>query len=542
MSPTDRPAPASSAERLLILNAVFPGLGHLVAGRRHWALILALPAFVLVAIGVALLLGSSVTSLAARLFDPQVLAALLVIQGLLLAWRLGALAAVRQITPIRASASTIVAAIVAVAIVAAPQLVVAGLTLDARDAAAEVYAPVGEGGPWVPDSSPVPVASNDPDFAVDPDASALPSASASLEPSEVPEVPRVNVLLIGVDAGVGRSTFLTDTMIVASLDPVGETVSMVSIPRDMVDVPLPDGRVYKGKINGLVSFANHNPRQFKGAKDGQSVLAAALGQLFKIKIDMWAQVSLGGFVTLVNSVGGVNVNVTDGFCDPRYNEYGINGFNITPGRYHFDGQHALAYARIRKAAGESDFTRQARQQEVIAALRDRIVRGGLLENPGKFLRGIGETVSTNIKPSFIAEWIDVASQVGRKDTFRIVMGHPYVKSGYDARGSIQLPQVKRIRAMAAKLFTPTGVRPEGFDTMPAAGSGPTKRPSSSSNCGIKPKPKPTPKSTPTPTEPPTLTPTPTPAESPTLKPTVEPTPASTPTPAITPTPQDTPAP
>ena len=540
MSPTDRPAPASSAERLLILNAVFPGLGHLVAGRRHWALILALPAFVLVAIGVALLLGSSVTSLAARLFDPQVLAVLLVIQGLLLAWRLGALAAVRQITPIRASASTIVAAIVAVAIVAAPQLVVAGLTLDARDAAAEVYAPVGEGGPWVPDSSPVPVASNDPDFAVDPDASALPSASASLEPSEVPEVPRVNVLLIGVDAGVGRSTFLTDTMIVASLDPVGETVSMVSIPRDMVDVPLPDGRVYKGKINGLVSFANHNPRQFKGAKDGQSVLAAALGQLFKIKIDMWAQVSLGGFVTLVDSVGGVNVNVTDGFCDPRYNEYGINGFNITPGRYHFDGQHALAYARIRKAAGESDFTRQARQQEVIAALRDRIVKGGLLENPGKFLRGIGETVSTNIKPSFIAEWIDVASQVGRKDTFRIVMGHPYVKSGYDARGSIQLPQVKRIRAMAAKLFTPTGVRPEGFETMPAAGSGPTKRPSSSSNCGIKPKPKPTPKPTPTPSR--SHRREPTPAATPTPKSTRRRRPRRTPTPAITPTPQDTPAP
>ena len=263
MSPTDRPAPASSAERLLILNAVFPGLGHLVAGRRRWALILALPAFVLVAIGVALLLGSSVTSLAARLFDPQVLAVLLVIQGLLLAWRLGALAAVRQITPIRGSASTIVAAIVAVAIVAAPQLVVAGLTLDARDAAAEVYAPVDEGEAWVPDSSPVPVASNDPDFAVDPDASALPSASASLEPSEVPEVPRVNVLLIGVDAGRPNvHTFLTDTMIVASLDPVGKTVSMLSLPRDMVDVPLPDGRVYKGKINGLVSFANHNPKAF----------------------------------------------------------------------------------------------------------------------------------------------------------------------------------------------------------------------------------------------------------------------------------------
>ena len=100
-----------------------------------------------------------------------------------------------------------------------------------------------------------------------------------------------------------------------------------------------------------------------------------------MKIDYWAQVNLGGFVSLVDSVGGVNINVTDGFCDPRYKEYGIKGFNITPGRYHMDGEEALAYARIRKALGESDFTRAGRQQEVIAALRDRLVRGEFLEQP-----------------------------------------------------------------------------------------------------------------------------------------------------------------
>ena len=125
---------------------------------------------------------------------------------------------------------------------------------------------------------------------------------------------------------------------------------MASIPRDMVDVPLPDGRKYRGKINGLVSYARWHPSKFPGSKDGQSVLTAALGTLLDLKIDYWAQVNLGGFVYLVDSVGGVNINVTDGFCDPRYKEYGIKGFNITPGRYHMDGEAALAYARVRKAA------------------------------------------------------------------------------------------------------------------------------------------------------------------------------------------------
>jgi len=98
---------------------------------------------------------------------------------------------------------------------------------------------------------------------------------------------------------VGRNTALTDTMIVASLDPVGGTVSLVSIPRDMVDVPLPDGRKFKGKINSLVSYVRWHPGKFPGATDGQSVLAAAIGTLLEIRIDHWAQVNLGGFVALV---------------------------------------------------------------------------------------------------------------------------------------------------------------------------------------------------------------------------------------------------
>ncbi len=528
------PEPRSGAPRYLLLNAIFPGLGHLVAGRRAWALALALPFLVLLAVGLIAVATGGVTSLAARTFDPIVLGGVLALEAFLLLWRLAALGAVRVITPILPTATTFAAGIIAIAIIIGPQLYVAGITLDARDAAVEVFQPVADGGAWVPDASAPPVTANDPDFAVDPGPgeSTDPSAGASASPSvsPTPGVPRVNVLLIGVDSGVGRNTALTDTMIVASLDPVGETVSMVSIPRDMVDVPLPDGRKYRGKINGLVSYARWHPGKFPGAKDGQSVLTAALGELLQIKIDYWAQVNLGGFVYLVDSVGGVNVNVTDGFCDYRYKEYGIKGFNITPGRYHFDGEHALAYARVRKAAGESDFTRAGRQQEVIAALRDRIVKGGLLENPGKFLKGIGQTIQTNVKPGVIADYIDVASKVGRKDTFRVVINHPLVRSGYDERGSIQLPNLKRIRALAAGLFTEPGVRPVGYPTMPAAGSGPTRSASSSSTCGIKPTPKPTPKPTAKP-KPPKATP----------KPTMTPaTPTPTPTPEQTPEPTATP--
>ncbi len=522
--------PPSHAPRFLLLNAIFPGLGHLAAGRWRWALLLGGPIVALLLVLAFLAATGNSTALAARLFDPEVLSLILVVEAFVLGWRLFAVGATRVITPITARATTIAALVISVLIVLGPQLVVAGLTVDARDAATEVFAPVGEGGAWVPSETAPPVEANDPDFALDPSASPGASGEPSASPSATPTVPRVNVLLIGMDSGVGRTTALTDTMIVVSLDPVAKTVSMASLSRDMVDVPLPDGRKYRGKLNGLVSYARWHPNKFPGAKDGQSVLTAAIGTLLNMKIDNWAQINLGGFVYLVDSVGGVNLTVTDGFCDPRYKEYGIKGFNITPGRYHMDGEEALAYARVRKAIGESDFTRAGRQQEVIAGLRDRLVRGEFLGNPSRFLKSLGQTITTNIKPSLIADYVAIATQVKRDDVFRDVFDHPLVKSGYDARGSIQIPDVKAIRRKAARLFPPTGTRPAEarFDPLPEPGNGPLRNASKSSTCGLppkqhsKPNPKPTPKPTP---KPPKATPKPTKTPKPTDPPTPEPPPS-----------------
>jgi LCP family protein required for cell wall assembly len=144
-------------------------------------------------------------------------------------------------------------------------------------------------------------------------------------------------------------------MIVVSLDPVGETVSMISIPRDMVDVPLPDGRRFRGKINSLVSYARHHPKEFPGSDgSGDDVLMGALGQLVGLQIDHFAQVNLGGFVRVVDTLGGVDVDVADAFCDPTYDEYGFSrGFAISVGRHHLNGNQALAFARVRKAAGRA---------------------------------------------------------------------------------------------------------------------------------------------------------------------------------------------
>src|SRR6478735_11869184 len=186
--------PSKAAPRLLVLNAVFPGLGHLSAGRVKWALLLGVPMLVPLVVLAGAAVTSNPTALAARMFDPVVLTALLVAQGVILAWRLVAVGATRVLTPIRPTVATLAAVVVSLAIVVGPQLFVAGVTLDAREAASEMF--VDDGDVAEPDLTPPPVASNDPDFAVTspsppPSASASPSPTVSASPP--PAVPRINV-------------------------------------------------------------------------------------------------------------------------------------------------------------------------------------------------------------------------------------------------------------------------------------------------------------------------------------------------------------
>jgi LCP family protein required for cell wall assembly len=278
----------------------------------------------------------------------------------------------------------------------------------------------------------------------------------------------------------------------------------------MVDVPLPDGRIFRPKINSLAAYANSYPRKFPGATSGQAVLAAALGELLQIRIDGWAQVNLPGFVKVIDALGGIDVTVRDGFCDARYDEYGFNGFAINPGNYHLDGEGALAYARIRKAAGENDFTRAARQGEIVVAARDRVVEGGFLNDPAGLLDAMGKLVKTSLEPSDIVEHADVAAGIKRDRIYRAVITYPLVHgASHDPRGSILVPRLDRVRALAARAFPPAGTLPTGLETIPENDAGPTKTRLPRVTCY--PPPRPTPGHTAAPTGAPSPGPTEPPA-------------------------------
>ena len=528
-APATPPVERGSVARFVagIASAIVPGLGHLIIGRPRRAALFFAPLLVFLVLGAIYLASQGAIEAAATLIDPTVIGVVLVAQGLFLIWRLLAVgSAMTDRTFGRFRPLDVASLVVVLALVVLPQVGLGYVTNTARLASAEIFQPsVDNAFP-----SEEPIASELPSDGSFGSFDPL-SPSASLAPSGTPTTPRVTVLLLGVDQGAGRNTFNTDTMIVASLDPVAGTVSMASIPRDMVNVPLPKGRTYSGKVNGLVSYVRWHADQFPGYRgNGQAVLAYALGRMLGVHIDYYAQVNLPGMVQVVNSVRGIDVMVDHALCDARYDEYGYQGYSIGAGRHHMGGNAALAYARIRKSVGESDFTRAARQQQVVVALKDRIVRGGFLDDPIGLIRSIGDTVETNVPPGVVRTLAPMATQIGAKDIYRVIVGHPYVRPGYDARGSIQLPDLKRIATLGAALFPPPGTLPATKYLAPAPTKAAKGAAQPAPRCSVprstpRPTAKPTPKPTPKPTAKPSATPSPT--EAPTASPTETPTPSPT---------------
>ena len=251
---------------------------------------------------------------------------------------------------------------------------------------------------------------------------------------------------------------------VVSIDPVGKTVSIVSLPRDIVRAPLGNGNVFAPKINSLMSYANRHKDQFP--EGGMRTLEDAVGALLGVPIHYYARMDFLGFVKLVDSAGGVNIDVKKAFFDPVYDGLGVNpdgsqGWGITIGPHHLNGWEALAYARSRYAPGESDFTRAARQQEILLALKTRLMNGGnLLANVPSMLTAFGDLLTTDIPTDRLPDLAALAEELKPGAVYRMVVEHPLVGPGNDPTyGSVQIPDVAAIQKAVKAIFPAPGGTP-----------------------------------------------------------------------------------
>jgi len=206
---------------------------------------------------------------------------------------------------------------------------------------------------------------------------------------------RVNILLLGM-GGVGHDgPFLTDTNIIISLKPSAKEVAMISVPRDL-GVTIPKQGVYK------INFAN----AFGEAKtpgSGGEFAREIFAKTFALDIPYYIRVDFTAFEDLINAVGGVTIDVPRAFTD---NEFpGPNQtyapISFVAGVQTMNGERALQYARSRHGNnGEgSDFARARRQQQVLSALKERLLSFGTYTNPVKIqqmLSSLSNHVTTNL--------------------------------------------------------------------------------------------------------------------------------------------------
>jgi LCP family protein required for cell wall assembly len=476
---SSRPTPAVAAT----LSFVLPGLGQITLGavRRGVLLMLPVAAFLAAALVLA---GSSVSTLVSLALSSEVMVALLVANLVVTVIHVIAIVdakrtAVALADPATAShRGTTAFVVLLVALTVGLHGVVEVVGVRAYSAMGHVFGAPGEG-------FAIPEASFEPDPTPEPTPSPTPSPSpteAGPTPTEVatavpigtptPTDPpswatdgRLNVLLIGSDAGPGRWSLRTDTMIVLSVEVATGRAALFGIPRNVTGVPLADeskGAFWNGRypelLNSLYVYAMGHESEFPGGDArGFRAVTGAIQELVGVKLDGAVVVDLQGFVRLVDAIDGLWVDIPETVVDDAYPVPGGGRkirIVIRAGCRQLDGADALAYARSRHQ--DSDYGRMARQQRVLLAMADQVDPFALLPKVPELLEIAGDSLWTTIDPDHIAGLAALASRVDPGSTDTIT----FVPPNYPSH--MTTASIRRIRAVVRDVFDePPGEPGEG---------------------------------------------------------------------------------
>jgi LCP family protein required for cell wall assembly len=253
---------------------------------------------------------------------------------------------------------------------------------------------------------------------------------------------RINVLLLGIDKRDDEPIAGTrsDTMMLASIDPVTKSAALVSLPRDMwVSIP--------GCTPRMGCTAGQQRINVAHAVGGPELAMQTVSADFGVPIQFYARVDFHGFEALVNAAGGVVIDVPTPVKDDEYPtaDYGYQRVYFGPGPQLMDGAHALEYARSRH--GTNDFARAGRQQQVILAVRNRVLQLNMLSRAPEMIGIIQNSVTTNFTPVQMLALAKLTSQIDRDKITNLVIDATYVRPfvGEDGADLLDpnIPAIKR---------------------------------------------------------------------------------------------------
>lgn len=411
------------------MGAILPGTALLVAGRRGGAVILA--GFgVLVVAAAWLATGGRRTALFWAVDPRALLVAALGILLLTAAWVLVVIAGYVSLLPRRAPRRRRrVGAVVVLALClagAAPAVAAARLAVQQRDLVTGVFA--------------------------DGQSATVVAVEEGADPFGGKD--RVNILLLGGDGGEDRDGVRTDTVIVASVDIATGDTTLISLPRNLQDLPFPPGspldQVYPDgfdageEAESLLNAVYRNGPQAHpdliGPSDdlGADFLKLGVGAAIGLTIDYYVLVNLDGFSSLVDALGGITVNVnyfvpiggepTTGRLPDAY---------IAPGPdQRMDGARALDFARGR--FGMSDYERMDRQRCVMDAILDTADPLALATRYGALVGTAQEIISTDLPQSLLDDSVDVALRAKDAEVRSLVLDNDVIDPAYPDYDEIRL--------------------------------------------------------------------------------------------------------
>lgn len=179
---------------------------------------------------------------------------------------------------------------------------------------------------------------------------------------------RFTILLLGLDRRPGESSlaYRTDTIMLVSIDPATDSMGILSIPRDLyVEVP---GYSELQRVNTPMVLG-----ELEQPGNGPQLAMETVQYNLGIRVQNYLVVDFNAFVQFVEVLDGIDINIPYDIADYQYPDmnYGYDPFVISAGIHHLNGEDALKYARTRH--GDSDLVRARRQQQVIFAIRDRVL-------------------------------------------------------------------------------------------------------------------------------------------------------------------------
>ena len=229
------------------------------------------------------------------------------------------------------------------------------------------------------------------------------------------------ILLLGGDAGPGRWSLRTDTIMLFSIHGPSGRAALTSVPRNLMRLRFPPGSALGGRypygFSDLASAVypvvqSHADLRtayggLAGVDPGVVALAEGLGCSLDVTIDDYVLIDMRGFVALIDAIGGVTVDVPRAVPMPGNIPGGATDYPDTlgPGTIHMSGTLALGYVRSR--TGDSDYARTDRQRQLLAALAKQVSAGDVLAAYGRVTAALGATLRTSLSPDELAHTLAV---------------------------------------------------------------------------------------------------------------------------------------